>query len=111
MTRNATTTTRKNNAKTIAFPCVLKTIIDHAMSQKTIVDDNAKKIRAKLRVALRDHHVKNTSWIATNMREYDAIRCAFDARYADQRANARKRNAKKNDAKTNATNETQNENA
>lgn len=91
---------RKTNTKTRAFPIVLKTIIDDAMRDKNIVDDNAKKIRAKLRVAFAQSHVKNTSWIANNSSEYDAIRCAFDARYAQTIENAKKRNAKKNDAST-----------
>lgn len=90
----------KNNAKTRNFPIVLKTIIDDAMREKTIIDDNAKKIRAKLRVAFANSHVKNTSWIANNSREYDAIRCAFDARYAQRIENAKKRTTKKNDATT-----------
>ena len=90
---------RKVNTKTRVFPIVLKTIIDDAMRERTINDDNAKKIRAKLRVAFRDQHVKNTSWIATNTREYDAIRCAFDHVYRDRIANARKRKSR---AKSNA---------
>lgn len=93
----------KNNTKSRVFPIVLKTIIDDAMREKTIVDDNAKKIRAKLRVAFANEHVKNTSWIATNAREYDRIRCAFDAKYATRIANARKRKTKSNDATTNDT--------
>lgn len=102
----------KQNTKSRAFPIVLKTIIDDAMRERTINDDNAKKIRAKLRVAFRDVHVKNTSWIATNSREYDAIRCAFDANYATRIANARKRNAKKRVTKSNDdANATTNENA
>ena len=90
---------RKNQTR--VFPIVLKTIIDDAMREKTIVDDNAKKIRAKLRVAFRDTHAKNTSWVATTSREYDALRCAFDAKYRERLANARKRSTKKNVAKTN----------
>lgn len=105
MSRNTTTTTtRKANAKTRVFPIVLKTIIDDAMRDKTIIDDNAKKIRAKLRVAFRDTHAKNTSWVASTQREYDAIRCAFDVAYATRIANARKRVTKtraKNDAQSN----------
>lgn len=90
---------------------VLKTIIDDAMNDKTIVDDNAKRIRAKLRVALRDNHVLNTSWIATSSREYDAIRCAFDNVYAQRIANAKKRKTKSR-AKTNVDETTTtNENA
>lgn len=92
---------RKTNTKSRAFPIVLKTIIDDAMRDNTINDDNAKKIRAKLRVAFRDTHAKNTSWVATNTREYDAIRCAFDVAYATRIANARKR-ASKSRAKVNA---------
>lgn len=110
MTRNTTNNTTKRNAKTRVFPIVLKTIIDDAMRDETIVDDNAKKIRAKLRVAFREQHAKNTSWVANNQREYDALRCAFDTRYRERMTNARKRNTKKNDAITNATTTT-NENA
>lgn len=91
----------KSNTKTRVFPIVLKTIIDDAMREKTIVNDDAKKIRAKLRVAFANEHVKNTSWIATNAREYDRIRCAFDNVYATKIANARKRNAKKRETTTN----------
>lgn len=89
----------RNITKTRVFPIVLKTIIANAIDEKTIVDDNAKRIRAKLRVALATSHVRNTSWIANNQREYDAIRCAFDNTYATRIANARKRkaNAKSND--------------
>lgn len=96
--------TRKTNAKSRAFPIVLKSIIDDAMRDKTINDDNAKKIRAKLRVAFRETHAKNTSWVANNAREYDAIRCAFDARYRERMTQSRKRNAKKNVAKSNDAN-------
>lgn len=90
----------KSDTKTRVYPIVLKTIIDDAMRDKNIVDDNAKKIRAKLRVVFANNHVKNTSWIANNSREYDAIRCAFDARYAQRIENARKRSTKKNNAPT-----------
>ncbi len=91
----------KRNNETRVFPIVLKTIINDAMRDKTIVDDNAKKIRARLRSTLNETHVKNTSWIAMNARDYDRIRCAFDTQYATRIANARKRNAKKNDTTTN----------
>lgn len=91
----------KSNTKSRVFPIVLKTIINDAMRENTIADDNAKKIRAKLRVALNDDHVKNTSWIATNAREYDRIRCAFDARYNERLIASRKRATKKNVTKTN----------
>ena len=104
-------TRSKANTKTRAFPIVLKTIIDDAMRERTINDDNAKKIRAKLRVAFRDVHVKNTSWIATNTREYDAIRCAFDANYATRVANARKRSRKAKTKTNDDANATTNENA
>lgn len=108
MTRN--TTNAKRNTKSRAFPIVLKTIIDDAMRDKTIVDDNAKKIRAKLRVAFREQHAKNTSWVANNQREYDALRCAFDARYnermiASRKRASRKANAQSNDATNDATND------
>lgn len=98
----------KANTKTRVFPIVLKSIIDDAMRDKTIVDDNAKRIRAKLRVALASSHIRNTSWIANNQREYDAIRCAFDARYNERMIASRKRKTR---AKSNDANETTNENA
>jgi hypothetical protein len=85
---------RNANART--FPVVLKSIISDAIKDKTIVDDNAKRIRAKLRLALADSHIRNTSWIANNQKEYDAIRCAFDARYATKLADNRKRKPKVN---------------
>lgn len=95
-------TKKINNSR--EFPIVLKTIINDAMRDKTIVDDNAKKIRARLRVALNDAHVKNTSWIAMNARDYDRIRCAFDAKYAQRLVDARKRNTRKNVTPSNETN-------
>lgn len=95
----------KSNTKTRVFPIVLKTIIDDAMREKTIVDDNAKKIRAKIRANERaistTQHVKNTSHVARTQREYDALRCAFDNVYATRIANARKRNANKRDTSSN----------
>lgn len=101
--------TRKANTKTRVFPIVLKTIIDDAMREKTIIDDNAKKIRAKLRVEFRETHAKSTSWVATTQREYDAIRSTFDVKYRERLANARKRNTK---TRANATNDANaNENA
>lgn len=88
-------TRKTNTART--FPIVLKTIVSDAVAQKTLSETNAdpKKIRAKLRVAFRDVHAKNTSWVANNAREYDAIRSAFDANYALRIAKpARKTRAK-----------------
>lgn len=120
MSRNAKTTNAKRNTKTRSFPIVLKTIIDDAMRDETINDDNAKRIRAKLRANANANaiHARNTSWIATTSNDYDIIRCAFDATYREQCERRAKRNAKTNatprkrNAKTNvettndATNET-----
>lgn len=92
---------RKTNAQSIVFPIVLKSIIAHTHRDTKTFALNDKQIRAKLRVALATSHVRNTSWIAANMREYDAIRCAYDNAYATSRANARKRNAKTNVVATN----------
>lgn len=69
---------RKTN---IEFPCVLKTIISHTHRDDKSFARNDKQIRSTLRAKLHAMHVRNTSWIATNMREYDAIRRAYDARY------------------------------
>lgn len=104
-------------ATTRVFPIVLKTIINDAMNDKTIVDDNDKKIRAKIRANAHaietTQHIKNTSHVARNQIEYDALRCAFDRVYAQrlidandnakiERANALRA---KRDAKRNATND------
>lgn len=89
------------NAANIVFPVVLKTIISHTHRDDKSFAKNDKQIRATLRAKLSDSHVRNTSWIANNMREYDAIRTAYDNAYATRLANARKRNTK-----TRATNAT-----
>lgn len=85
--------------KTIEFPIVLKTIISHTHRDDKTFAKNDKQIRAILRAKNVNDHIRNTSWIATNMREYDAIRRAYDMRY-DATFNA-KRNAKKRVTKTN----------
>ena len=79
------------NNKTIVFPCVLKTIIAHTHNDDATFSRNDKQIRSTLRAKLNDRHVKNTSWIAMNLRDYDAIRCAYDHAYATRQANTRKR--------------------
>lgn len=77
--------TRKSNAKrntsNRAFPCVLKSIINDAHNDDASFALNDKQIRSRLRAKFNDAHIKNTSWIATSSREYDALRCAFDASY------------------------------
>jgi len=87
---------RKNNTTSRTFPIVLKSIINDAMNDKTIVDDNAKKIRAKIRAnenaITKTSHVKNTSHVAHNQTQYDALRCAFDNVYAQRLIDAKKRN-------------------
>lgn len=98
MSRNA-----KNDAKTIVFPCVLKTIISHTMRDDKTFTKNDKQIRAILRAKFNDAHVKNTSWIATNMREYDALRRAYDRAYDATLNNVKKvrTNTRKANTKTN----------
>ena len=91
----------RNSNKTRSFPIVLKTIIDDAHRDNKSFTLNDKQIRSRLRAKFNDTHIKNTSWIATNSREYDALRCAFDVQYANAKANAKKRATKKNVATTN----------
>ena len=81
---------RKTN-NSIVFPCVLKTIIAHTHNDDATFSRNDKQIRSTLRAKLSDRHVKNTSWIAMNARDYDLIRCAYDNAYATRQANAKKR--------------------
>lgn len=64
------------------FPVVLKSIISDAHKSNPSFTLNDKQIRSRLRAKFADTHIRNTSWIATNSREYDAIRSAFDAKYA-----------------------------
>ena len=68
--------------KSIAFPCVLKTIINDTHRDDKAFTLNDKQIRSRLRAKFNDAHVKNTSWVANNVREYNAIRATFDARFA-----------------------------
>jgi hypothetical protein len=66
---------------TRTFPIVLKTIIDDAHKDNKSFTLNDKQIRSRLRVKIASH-LRNTSWVANNAKEYDAIRAAFDATYA-----------------------------
>lgn len=94
--------------KTIEFPCVLKTIIAHTYRDDKTFAKNDKQIRATLRAKNINNHIRNTSWIATNMREYDAIRRAYDTRYDatfNAKRNTRKRVTKSNDVANVETND------
>ena len=100
---------RKTNAsqmfnRTIVFPCVLKTIIAHTHDDDATFTKNDKQIRSTLRATFRDDHVKNTSWIASNMRDYDRIRRAYDRVYdtscVERDENAKKQRAQKRVTKT-----------
>lgn len=91
----------RNTTKNRVYPIVLKSIINDACRDNKSFALNDKQIRSRLRAKFNDTHIKNTSWIATNSREYDAIRCAFDVQYANRVASSRKRATKKNDAKSN----------
>lgn len=91
-----------NNAK-LTFPLVLKTIVQHTVRDNPSFTLNEKQIRARIRLSERvnSFHVKNTSHVANNMSQYDAIRCAYDDVYATRLANARKRPARNRRAKSN----------
>jgi hypothetical protein len=67
--------------KNATFPIVLKTIINDAHKSNPSFTLNDKQIRSRLRTKVASH-IRNTSWVANNQREYDAIRSAFDAAYA-----------------------------
>jgi hypothetical protein len=69
------------STKTRTFPIVLKTIIDDAHKDNKSFTLNDKQIRSRLRTKVASH-IRNTSWVAHNAKEYDAIRAAFDAAYA-----------------------------
>lgn len=67
--------------KNATFPIVLKTIINDAHKDNKSFTLNDKQIRSRLRAKVAAH-IRNTSWVANNQREYDAIRAAFDTAYA-----------------------------
>lgn len=82
--------------KNATFPIVLKSIINDAHKDNKSFTLNDKQIRSRLRAKLASSHIRNTSWVANNQREYDAIRAAFDATYAAKIAKpARARRARK----------------
>lgn len=64
---------------------VLKTIHNDIVTDNPSTTLTTKQMRAKLRVARRDDHVKNTSWVFTQD-EADDIRAMFDAPFAERRA-------------------------
>lgn len=82
--------------KSTTFPIVLKSIINDAHKDNKSFTLNDKQIRSRLRSKVASH-IRNTSWVANNQREYDAIRAAFDTTYAARIAKPprAKRNAKK----------------
>jgi len=109
MTRNV-----KNNTKSRLYPIVLKTLIneicdDYASRNETFNDD-AKRIRAKIRANKSIERIMNTSHIIHNDDEYNLYRCTIDTRYANElrerieretKRIKRERNAKRNARKNN----------
>jgi hypothetical protein len=100
--------TRKNNTTTIERPTiVLKTIHDDIMRDNANATITTKKMRARLRVEMREIHIANSSWIFTQS-QYDVVRSMFDHAYnakierankrnTSTRATSRKRNTSTND--------------
>ena len=86
--------------KSTTFPIVLKSIINDAHKSNPSFTLNDKQIRSRLRARV-PSHIRNTSWVANNQREYDAIRSAFDAAYATKIAKpARSRKSSKKSNET-----------
>lgn len=101
MTRNAQSTQRKRNTQSRATPTIaLKTIYDDIMRDNKNSTLTTKKMRAKLRVALRDAHDHNASWMFTQS-QYDVVRSMFDASYAQRVARRAKRETRKRDTQSN----------
>ena len=115
MTRNA-----KNNTKSRSYPIVLKTLIneicDDYKSRNETFNDDAKRIRAKIRANKSIDRIMNTSHVIRNDDEYNMYRSTIDARYANeliariqretqcaQRERNAKRNARKNNTQSNDT--------
>lgn len=111
MTRN----TAKRNAQSNETPSiVLKTIYDEHMNDNKNSTLTTKKMRARLRVEMRDVHIRNSSWIFTQSQR-DVVRAMFDASFASRMIARDKRNAKTNarkvNVKTNDANVDANDNA
>lgn len=86
----------KRNTKSNETPSiVLKTIHDDIMKSNANATITTKQMRAKLRVAMNDVHVRNSSWIFTSS-QYDVVRSMFDDAYRAKIERATKRNAKTN---------------
>ena len=89
-------TNAKRNAKSNETPSiVLKTIHDDIMKSNANATITTKQMRAKLRVAMNDVHVRNSSWIFTTS-QYDVVRSMFDDAHRAKIERANKRNAKTN---------------
>lgn len=88
--RNATTKARTQSRETPTI--ALKTIHDDIVRDNKNATITTKKMRARLRVALRDVHDHNASWMFTRS-QYDVVRAMFDDAYAQKIARAKKRDA------------------
>lgn len=93
MTRNAQSTNAKRRTQSRETPSIpLKRIHDDIMRDNKSSTLTTKKMRAKLRVALRDVHDHNQSWLFTQS-QYDVVRSMFDNAYAQRIARRVKRDA------------------
>lgn len=89
------TNARKNTKSNETPSIVLKTIHDDIMKSNANATITTKQMRAKLRVAMNDVHVRNSSWIFTTS-QYDIVRAMFDDAYRAKIERASKRNTKSN---------------
>ena len=89
-----------NVTKTRAFPIVLKSLIDACVQNDATFNDDAKKIRAKIRANKSIERVMNTSHIMHNVDELHLYRYTIDNAYrvaydrAIERASNEKRETK-----------------
>ena len=97
------TTSNVATVKAGARNIPLKRVIDDIFKD-TKVSLDPKRVRAKLRVALRGEHDHMQSWVFTQ-REYVRVRSMFDPQYAAKQTNAAKREAKAQRDAQSATNE------
>lgn len=77
---------------------VLKSIHNDIMTDNPDATLTTKQMRAKLRVARREAHVKNTSWVFTSD-EADDVRAMFDDDFRAKLERRRKRNNRKTTTK------------
>lgn len=92
MTRKSQSSSKRATQSRETPTIPLKRIHDDIMRDNATSTLTTKKMRARLRVALRASHDHNASWLFTQS-QYDVVRSMFDNAYAQRIARRAKRDA------------------